>query len=477
MHENSGYKFWREKLGSPRLILAPMVDQSELAWRLLSRKYGAELCFTPMLHASVFVKDSRYRRENLITCPEDRPLIVQFCANDPNIFVEACKLAVGHCDAVDLNLGCPQSIARRGHYGAFLQDDWILLKEMVSKVHEEVEIPITCKIRIFSDIQRTIQYAQMLEAAGCQLLTVHGRTREQKGPLTGLASWEHIKAVKANVKIPVFANGNIQYLSDVHKCFEETGVDGVMIAEGSLHNPALFQGANPFIWDMAMEYLELVKQYPCPMSYVRGHMFKLCHHCLVMEENKEIRQKFAVASNIEEFSSAVLELKNKYEKQSTDGSSLNLINESNLPFPPWICQPYVRPPPVVNLKNEVNSATCSTPSVIPQKRSNDENSLSRKKLKKLQRNPDKQFGAKKQMFEKCNICYNPKGTKCAYQLCKACCREKTCKQKLDCKGHRFSFNKNKSSNHMNNDGITINKDMDISRSKDDCQGAVTVAHL
>ncbi|KAJ1555622.1 tRNA dihydrouridine synthase, partial [Cladochytrium tenue] len=118
------FEFFTRVLHSPTNIVAPM------AWRILSRRYGAQLCYTPMFHARLFGDSQQYRDENFRTGPDDRPLIVQFCANDPQVLLRAAKLVEDRCDAVDINLGCPQGIARRGHYGAFLMEDWDLVASM-----------------------------------------------------------------------------------------------------------------------------------------------------------------------------------------------------------------------------------------------------------------------------------------------------------------------------------------------------------
>ncbi|XVF61231.1 hypothetical protein PTKIN_Ptkin08bG0113400 [Pterospermum kingtungense] len=208
-----------------------MVDNSELPFRMLCRKYGATAAYTPMLHSRIFTDNEKYRNQEFTTCKEDRPLFVQFCANDPDVLLEAARRVEPYCDYVDINLGCPQRIAKRGYYGAFLMDNLPLVKSLVEKLASNLNVLVSCKIRVFPNLQDTLKYAKMLEDAGCSLLAVHGRTRDKKDGKKCRADWNAIKAVKNALRIPVLANGNIRHMDDVHNCLEETGADGVLSAE------------------------------------------------------------------------------------------------------------------------------------------------------------------------------------------------------------------------------------------------------
>jgi len=284
-HAEQAWEHWR-KLGSPRFHVAPMVDQSELAFRMLCRKYGCDSAYTPMIHSRLFVEDKNYQDEIFETTGDgaDRPLWIQFCANDPELFVTAARKIQQHGDYIDLNLGCPQRIARRGNYGAFLMDDIPAACAVVRKGATELDTPMSVKIRVFDDVARTIDYARQLEAAGAMLLCVHGRTREQKAIGSFPADWDQIRAVREALSIPVLANGNVDSYEAALQCMDYTGCEGVLSAEQLLEDPKLFwrREGDPSTKRVAAEaprmlreYLELLREYPQPIRMVKAHIFKL----------------------------------------------------------------------------------------------------------------------------------------------------------------------------------------------------------
>jgi len=233
------------------------------------------LAYSPMMHSRMFHETPKYRNSNfeplktplptpseILTPPAspsednlhldghptlDRPLFVQFCSNSPTDLLTSARYVAPFCDAVDLNLGCPQGIAKRGKYGAFLQEDWALIRNLISTLHANLSIPVTAKIRILDTKERTLEYAKMVLNAGASIITVHGRQREQKGHNTGLADWTVLRYLRENLPqdTVIFANGNILQHSDVDECLRLTGADAVMSAEGNLYDPSIFAEAPP----------------------------------------------------------------------------------------------------------------------------------------------------------------------------------------------------------------------------------------
>ena len=225
--------------------------------------------------------------------------MVQFCGNSPTTVLSAAQYVENHCDAVDLNLGCPQGIARRGHYGSFLMEDWALIHRIIHTLAVELRVPVTAKIRVYPDVEKTVAYARMVVEAGAWMLAVHGRTREMKGAQTSLADWEQIRAIREALPyVPVLANGNILTGDDVEHCLRATGCAGILSAEGLLYDPRLFLKPTGQILyngrykkllpldvclidtveDVVRRYLEYSQRYGAVASHVKAHLFKLLFH-------------------------------------------------------------------------------------------------------------------------------------------------------------------------------------------------------
>lgn len=226
----------------PKFYLAPMVRYSKLAFRQLVRLYDVDVCYTPMIYAKNFIESEKCRNSELSVCEGDEPLIVQFATDDPFVLAEAAEMVYKCSQGVDLNCGCPKHDVRSKGFGSALLNKPDLLANMVKQTRARIpdpEFSVSLKIRINSDIQKTVDLCKKAESAGVTHLTVHGRTPSQRAEPIDM---EAIRIVKESVSVPVIANGGITSLQEALHLAEQTGVDGIMAANGLLDNPALFAG-------------------------------------------------------------------------------------------------------------------------------------------------------------------------------------------------------------------------------------------
>ena len=235
---------------------------------------------------------------------------MQFAGHDPQTILQAAKLVEDRCDAVDINLGCPQGIAKRGRYGAFLMEELDLLHDIVRTLSNNLKIPVTCKTRIYKDFDRSIRLCETLVNAGASMLTIHGRTREEKGQYVAEADWEMIRRIKEHFgnRVPIIANGGISSLDDVERCLEYTKCDGVMSSEAILENPTLFCtkcSLTPLTQiEVAEEYLSYCQKYPSAfIRQARSHLMRILHRYL--HKHTDIRDRLTEGKSWDEFNDIV----------------------------------------------------------------------------------------------------------------------------------------------------------------------------
>jgi len=232
------------------VMLAPMEDITDPPFRLLCRKYGADVVFTEFVASEGLIRDVEMSRKKLEFSEEERPVGIQIFGNNIESMVMAARVAEeANPDFIDLNFGCPvRKIVNKGGGAALLQDIPLLLK-ITEAVVKAVKKPVTVKTRLGWDenSKPIVLLAEQLQDIGISAITIHGRTRAQM--YSGCADWSLIGEVKNNPKmvIPVIGNGDVVDGPTAAGKRAQTGVDGIMIGRGATGNPWIFREVKHYI--------------------------------------------------------------------------------------------------------------------------------------------------------------------------------------------------------------------------------------
>ena len=223
----------------PPVVLAPMADVTNGAYRRLVKRIGAPgLLVTELISTAALHHKSARTYTMFDITPEQHPLAVQLFGADPAMMAEAAKVAVAEgADIIDLNMGCwVPKVCKTGAGAAMMRDEDTACR-VVSAILAAVEVPVTVKTRAGWNYGHlaTAGLAKKLEALGVAGFALHGRFAVQGH--SGDADWNLIREMKEALKVPVVGNGDIKTPQDAARMFRETGCDGVMIGRAAIGNP------------------------------------------------------------------------------------------------------------------------------------------------------------------------------------------------------------------------------------------------
>jgi len=231
-------------------MLAPMEDVTDISFRLMCKRFGADVVYTEFVSSDALVRHVNKTKAKLTIDPSERPVAIQLYGKEVDAMVEAARLCeAANPDFIDLNFGCPvKKVANKGAGAGMLRNIPLML-QITHEVVKAVSIPVTVKTRLGWDANNLIipELAEQLQDCGIAALTIHGRTRSQM--YTGAADWTLIGEVKNNprIRIPIIGNGDITSPEKCKECFDRYGVDGVMIGRGSIGRPWIFREVKHFL--------------------------------------------------------------------------------------------------------------------------------------------------------------------------------------------------------------------------------------
>ena len=231
-----------------KAALAPMAGVADRAFRALCMEYGAGFCVGELTSAKGVSMGDKKSAGLLAVTEAEHPVGVQLFGSDPGVMAQAAETAAGFGpDFIDINMGCPAPKVIKSGGGSLLMQKPKLAGEIVKAVANAVSLPVTVKIRAGWDAgsRNAAELAKICEDAGAEMITVHGRTREQM--YAPPADLDIIREVKQAVSVPVVGNGDIFTAADAARMYEATGCDYVMAGRGALGAPWLFMQINALL--------------------------------------------------------------------------------------------------------------------------------------------------------------------------------------------------------------------------------------
>jgi tRNA-dihydrouridine synthase B len=275
-----------------RLFLAPMVDVTDLPYRLICRKAGVGIAYTEMLYLDAITHENNKTKKLMETCKKDTPIGIQITGSDPKELDKVISMKVfDNYDIVDLNCGCPSVKITGNEAGSYLLNNPEKVVEMIKKIKNEGHLT-TAKIRLGYKDNKVVEIAKMIEKAGADAITVHARLAIQSGKIP--ADWNQIKKVKKELGIPVIGNGDIFSGKNASDMLEIA--DGAMIARGAI--------GDPYIFDRILHYLKTGKEKEFDLKKNIKSFFEYIKLCKKYGFEEVGRIKYIGSNFIREFEGA-----------------------------------------------------------------------------------------------------------------------------------------------------------------------------